>query len=748
MRRLSIVAWMAAVLLAACGGGSQTISTGPPSKGGPPPPPPTGGATSIAVTANTKQISADGSVNATITAAVKDANNNFVTGATVTFAATAGALTVTQGTTNASGQAIATLTGGGVASGTAITVTASSGSTKGTVVINVANIQQSLTLTTSLPQIPSDGSKAATITALVRDATNKVIPGVAVNFAATSGGLVVTQGTTDSNGTALATLSAAGDPSNRTITVSANVGTSSGSIPVNVTGTTLTVKGSPTLVLNGTGTYTVSLTNSSNAGIPNTPVTLTSALGNTLSSATVTTDPTGQKSFTVTASKSGSDTIAAASLGISATQVISVSAQNFSFTTPPSSSAVTNVNLTSVATPVSQQLTVVWTINGVPQMNKTVTFAATRGTLSSATATTDSTGSATVTISSTIAGPATVTASATGVTTQTSLDFIATNPASIDLQASPGTIATHAQSTLTAVVRDASNNLVEGQTVTFQTVGDITGGTLSVASAITDVQGRAQTVYTSSSTPSASNGVKVQATVQGTTVTPATANLTVGGLAVGLSLGTGNQLTELPTGCTLCTQFEVPYVVIALDAAGNPVQNVPITLTIHALDYAKGHWNTTKAPYTQVITAACINEDDSQDPRTAGFANFNGVLDPGEDGCTNGVTPTGVTVTPPYTCNPTGNQNGKLDPGATAVASPGSVTTGPDGSAAFNVIYPEDIATWVNVQLIATASVSGTETTASVTFTLPIAAKYLQGPADPPGQPSPYGSANSCTNPN
>jgi hypothetical protein len=708
------------------------------------------------------QISADGSVTATITAVAKDSSNNVVSGATVAFASTAGTITVTSATTDSSGQATATLSGSGVATGTSITVTATTGSVKATTVVTVGAIQQTIALTTSLPQIPSDDSKTATITALLRDANNNVIPGVVVSFVSTSGVLQVTQAMTDATGAALATLSPGLDTpgkTNRTITVTATAGAATASIAVSVVGTTLSVKGSPTLVLNSSGTYTVAIADASNAGIANVPVTLKSALGNTLSSTSVTTDATGQKAFTVTATKSGTDTITATALGIASTQTIAVSAQNFAFTTPSSSVASTNVDLTTTAKPVNQTLTVVWTIDGVPQTNKAITFAATRGTLSSSMATTDSTGSATVTISSTVAGPATVTASATGVTTQTALEFIATDPSVIDLQASPATISTLGQSTIAAVVRDASNNLVEGQTVTFQTVGDVTGGSLSVASAITDVNGRAQTVYTASSTPSATNGVVVQATVLGTNVSTTT-DLTVGGLAVGLSLGKGSTLTELPAGCNEkgCTEFSVPFVVLATDSAGHPVGNVAVTLTIHALDYIKGQYQEATTPYSHdypAYGAYCNNEDDSQtvsnNPATnASFANFNGILDPGEDGCgiVNGVAYPSSPVVAPYTCNPTGNLNGKLDPGATAVASPGNVTTDATGSVNFNVIYPESIATWVDVELIATATVSGTETSASVIFNLPILADYLKGPGDPPGQPSPYGIATSCTDPN
>src|SRR5689334_14577405 len=79
----------------------------------------------------------------------------------------------------------------------------------------------SLTLIASSPTVPSDGSTPAQISAFVRDASNKFMKDVPVVFSASSGGLIITQGTTDANGLATATLSSAGDPSKRTITVTA-----------------------------------------------------------------------------------------------------------------------------------------------------------------------------------------------------------------------------------------------------------------------------------------------------------------------------------------------------------------------------------------------------------------------------------------------------------------------------------------------------------------------------------------------
>jgi hypothetical protein len=371
-------------------------------------------------------------------------------------------------------------------------------------------------------------------------------------------------------------------------------------------------------------------------------------------------------------------------------------------------------------------VTVLWTNGGAPVAAQTVNFSATRGTLSAATAVTDATGKASVTISSTTSGPAVITANGTDVSAQVQIDFLATTASAIDVQASPSTININAQSTIIAIVRDAADNLVEGKTVTFA-LADVTGGTLSSGTAITNNQGVAQVIYTASSTTSATNGVDITATVQGTGV-DGTAELTVAGEAVFLSLGTGNTIDVLNEA-----QYAVTYAVLAVDSAGNAVPNIAVDLKLTSVSYYKGYWATsvpaTTPLWSQTYTAvgACPSED----------LNDNGILDPGEDL----------------------NNNGKLDPGNVASASPGSVvtstaaaavgTTSPAGSATFQVVYPKDHAEWVMVKLTATATVSGTEASTSTEFVLPIASSDVSSATlPPPGEFSPYGQASSCADPN
>jgi hypothetical protein len=91
-----------------------------------------------------------------------------------------------------------------------------------------------LTLSSSVGSIPSSGASGAVITAIARDANNLLVSGVPVTFTATSGGLEVTQGTTDSSGQATANLTTAGDSSLRTITVTATAGSLTATVNVAV----------------------------------------------------------------------------------------------------------------------------------------------------------------------------------------------------------------------------------------------------------------------------------------------------------------------------------------------------------------------------------------------------------------------------------------------------------------------------------------------------------------------------------
>jgi hypothetical protein len=236
------------------------------------------------------------------------------------------------------------------------------------------------------------------------------------------------------------------------------------------------------------------------------------------------------------------------------------------------------------------------------------------------------------------------------------------------------------------------------------------------------------------------------------TAVSGSADITVGGITLFLTMSTSNNISENAAK----TLFSIPYTLEALDSAGSPVLGASISVTVQALTYSKGQYVLSNGgtTWSQTVATSCPNEDDTNsNPKS--LLNFNGVLDPGEDGCTaaHKDNDTGVLVVdPPNTCNASGNGNGRLDPGGAAIVDPNSVVSAADGSANFNVVYPENEAGWVYVQLTATATVAGTSNTAITTFTLPILASYLTASATlpvipPPGQTSPYGKAGVCTDP-
>ena len=735
MRNLRWFSALTILVLAACGGGSDgttNCGTAFANSCGTTPGGTTAVVTTLTTTSSAASIPADGSNPATITVVAKDANNNTLSGVNITFAASAGNLTVTQAVTDATGAAKATLAAGTAATGTAINVKASAGTISGSVTVTVASIQQTVTMLTSAPQIPSDGSKSATISALIRDANNNVVSGVAVSFQASSGSLIITQGKTDATGTATATLSAGSDASNRAVTVTASAGTATATVSVNVTGTTLTLSGPSNLVLTNTGSFSVALTNSAGQGIAGATVTLTSANGNTLTPTTLSTDSTGRGSFTVTATASGADTISAVAYGLTQKATLTVSAQSFNVTAP--------ANNTKVILGNTQSITVTWLNNGVPVVGQAVTFAATRGTLVPATpVNTDANGIATVSISSTGAGPSIINASGAAVSAQLNLDFVANNPSQVSVQAGPATVAVNGQSTITALVRDAANNLVEGATVDFQVVTDPTNGGLSSASAVTDIQGRAQTVYTAGNSTSGANGVTVQATIHGLGIS-STTKLTVGGQTVFLSLGTGNTI-DTGQGAAV---YQVTYTVFAVDSAGAALANVPVTLAILPVAYGKGVMGGCPASknWGPVYSIAKATPAQGGNPAIPADPDaYNGSqLCLNEDSDYTG----NINSTP----NKDYNINQKLDPGNVAVVAPGAGSTNSNGRLDVTVTYPRDHSYWVEVALVASTTVSGTQSSTTATFVLQGAINDYTCSVGPPGPTSPYGVGATCSDKN
>ena len=269
--------------------------------------------------------------------------------------------------------------GGGGSSGT--TNGGSSGGGTGATAAKVVEVGASAT---SLRSADTDG---ITISAMVKDAANNAVTGQAVSFVASSGVLRSVASVTGADGRAIALLTAGNDRSNRIITVTVKAGSVEGNVVVPVDGTMLSVAGSSSLLLGASTTYAVTLKDSGGNAIAALPITVKSALGNTVTPAQSTTDNAGATSFTYVASRSGDDVITVTGAGVVQTQTVNVSSIDFAFTAPLASAEVT-VNE-------SKPVTVRYLENGAGVAGKRVSFATTRGQVVPAIVETDVNGYAT-----------------------------------------------------------------------------------------------------------------------------------------------------------------------------------------------------------------------------------------------------------------------------------------------------------------------------------------------------------------
>src|SRR5882762_8306168 len=333
-------------------------------------------------------------------------------------------------------------------------------------------------LLASSPQMPSSGTTTVDLTAIVVDANGQAVSGTTVVLSTGTDPSAYTSnisgnGVSDTQGTVTAKLNLGSNKSNRFISVTATAQGATAATGVDVTGTAITISGSSSIAFGAPTTLTFSLKDSAGVALPGFTMTLVSAVGNSISPATGTTNSAGQLVATVTGIVGGNDTITATAAGASKTQALTVSSAGFAFTTPAPSVDIPLNTPTTVS--------IRWTNGGAPVVGQALAFSTSRGTIAGSPSTTNGAGDTPgVSISSTSAGTATVTASGPGGTPAASLNvtFVATTASSITAQAVPGTVPTiTGRSTISVVVRDVANNLVKNAGVDFN-LSDTTGGSL------------------------------------------------------------------------------------------------------------------------------------------------------------------------------------------------------------------------------------------------------------------------------
>jgi hypothetical protein len=585
-------------------------------------------------------------------------------------------------------------------------------------------VPASLSLFSSAAQLASSGLDTIELTAIVRNAQNILLDDIAVDFSADSeASLENTQPVTDSLGTARANLTTINNPENRVITVTGSIAgfpDLTRSITVSVVGTSISISGATSIIINDGASYTVQLQDSADRGIANEAVTLvvTDSEGNDrsqsfLSQTEVNTNTNGQASFMFTATASGNYTLSARAINAASTFQVTVQEDEFGFIDAP------NIDNIEEDLPLNEPHTITlrWLREGVPFVGGTVSLSSSRGEIANDELTTNANGEVVFTLESDNAGLASVIAlgrdnDENSVSATTEIAFIATQPATIQLDATPDSIGPDGEtSTITAIVRDAAGNRVGNQVVNFS-VSDVSNGSLSPAQGTTDRSGVVSTVYTSNSS-STNEAVFVTASIGSI---EGDATLTVGDTPFDISLGTGN-LIESPNNSTYSKEFSI----FVTDSDGNPVAGTDVTMSILPLAetdgfaFFKGTWSFDDDAgfWVPVITDSCVNEDE----------NGNGMLDEGED--TNG--------------------DGLLTPGNAATITPASVTTDDNGQALVNVVYPRQFGQWVNTRITARAQSNGTESRESMIFGLTVAADDLMNEASPPPS-SPYGVLEGCNN--
>lgn len=716
--------WLATLacagLLAACGGGGGSPGTNSsgvaPSK-----------AASVTLTADATTIASSGldGTEVTLTAIVKDSGGNALVGETVSFSTSSGTITSTNRTTNTSGQVVEKLSVKGDSSLRTITITASAGNAKSSAItVQVVNAVPTLTLTADSGTLPSGGTKDVTVTALVRDANNNVVPNVTVSLKSDSGSLSVTNAVTNAQGVVTGTLGIGGDATSRDIKVSASVtGAAATPIVVRVSGNVLTLSAAPSISVGASTDVTVKLVDSAGNPLVGKPVTYSSN-ANSLTvkdGGSAVTNSGGQLVLSYTASGGTADVVSVKAMGELASTGITINSSTFAVRVLDGSGNVE----ASAAIGGCQQVAV----TNAP--GSSVTISTSRGTVYSNASCSAalsgalglSGGAATAYVNATGPGVATLTANAGGQTTQTVLEFYApvTSVSTITLQVDPAIIGTNAagstseQATLRAVVRDgtAQNNLVKNATVSFSILSDPSGGKLTEPSvATTGADGAASTNFIAGSSVTPTGGVRIQARLIGGSNAAATATLTVAQKSLFISAGTGNTVLT-PSSTT----YQMDYVVIVTDATGNAVRNVNLTAAVLPTFYYKGAlaYTAPTGPWEPVSRTACANED----------LNNNGILDAGEDF----------------------NGNGVLDPGIPVTVTP-TVTTDSTGRATVSLVYPRDRVYWLDVNLTIQGATQGTESRyTSLVHLIGLSGDYSSQNVRPPGATSPYGVSTTCSNP-
>lgn len=465
--------------------------------------------------------SADGVDSITFTAKLLSTTAQPMPNRKITWTVRNAVLKASTTTTDAAGQATATVTSttSSLAQVDAVEGSNSFKATADAAFVGDPATAKVVTLVSDQPSLVANGSTSAVLTATVKDAAgNAVGAGVPVTWSTSLGSLAAITTATNASGIANVTLTSSTVIGTANVTARAIVSDPGKATTVamtadNTTARVMTFTANPTsIAANGATTSLLTATvqdangNTVAAGVP---VNWTTSLG-TLAASSTMTNASGTATVVLTSS-----TVSGIA-NLSAKGATGDPGKNANVNFVPDTSTAKVVSFTALPSPVLANGVAVVTLTasvtdangntvgaGVP-----VSWTTTVGTLASASTTTNASGVATVALTSTVANTANLTAKASGVDAGQSATatFVADESTArvIAFAANPVSIAANGvtTSTLTATVKDANGNgLGAGVSVYWTT----SLGTLATPSSVTDATGTATVVLTSATVAGTAN---------------------------------------------------------------------------------------------------------------------------------------------------------------------------------------------------------------------------------------------------
>lgn len=517
--------------------------------------------------------------------------------------------------------------------------------------------------------IVNTGGDKAVLTVTVLNSSRNVVSGVPVSVAVDAGGVFsASSATTDSSGKFSGTITIGGNKINRTINATIKAGTITKVATIVVTGSQIAVTPVPATPVPG---QQVTLNIATTDSAQSAIQFASLALSGTAgASGTLTTDASGNQAVTFNAPASaGTYNVIVTGLGVSTTKVIQVIGSDGSGKpVVPSSVVISSVSLNPL--------------------------------------------------------PTSIPANLSGSTTN--------------------------RSKLSAKFLTTSNTPIENMRVRFEIVQPSLGNNEAIstggATVYTNSSGIAEADYISGTRTSPTNGVLVRACYKKTdftsvddcpissepTLVPPTANLTVSGTPLSISISNGNTLKSGLGAVAYLEQFLIQV----NDAAGAPVKDAVISASVDITHYGKGYFGVgyplgSIAPTVSNLSMAFVPVNDP----VTGLVTYSYV----DSVAANSIIPFSVnigTVALPglignvWCVNEDKNRNGFIDAGEDlngdkilqprkaeiVVSYVNGNKTDANGQLLVQVTYGQNMGTWLAYTLRATTGVAGTEGDASKSF--------------------------------